>query len=158
MLRIPNYHREQRPALPIFSATRRSHEKSGKLLLRNRSKRRIYGRTSLRGGGPFVFTAELLLFGGWRSFVFTMQHNFFSEGGGCLLYLQQKFFANKVVEEECAILALSRWFSGMLKEIDSLEKQYVMEKMGELALRSCSIQSRKPVRSIGHTLDLQVRG
>jgi hypothetical protein len=46
----------------------------------------------------------------------------------------------------------------MLKEIDSLEKQYVMEKMGELALRSCSIQSRKPVRSIGHTLDLQVRG
>ena len=46
--------------------------------------------------------------------------------------------------------------TGMLKEIDSLEKQYVMEKMGELTLRSCSIQSRKPVRSIGHTLDLQV--
>jgi hypothetical protein len=45
---------------------------------------------------------------------------------------------------------------GMLQEIDSLEKQYVMEKMGELTLRSCSIQSRKPVRSIGHNHDLQV--
>jgi hypothetical protein len=45
----------------------------------------------------------------------------------------------------------------MLQEIDSLEKQYVMEKMGELSLRSCSIQSRKPVRSIGHSHDLQVK-
>ena len=27
--------------------------------------------------------------------------------------------------------------------------------MGELSIRNCSIQSRKPVRSLGHTLDLQ---
>ena len=30
-----------------------------------------------------------------------------------------------------------------------------MEKMGELSIRNCSLQSRKPVRSLGHTLDLQ---
>ena len=30
-----------------------------------------------------------------------------------------------------------------------------MAKMSELSLRNCSIQSRKPVRSLGHTLDLQ---
>jgi len=41
------------------------------------------------------------------------------------------------------------------RDIDSLEKGAVLEKMSELRLRSCSLQMRKPVRSLGHTLDLQ---
>ena len=41
------------------------------------------------------------------------------------------------------------------QEIDGLEREAVMDKMGELSIRNCSIQSRKPVRSLGHTLDLQ---
>ena len=41
------------------------------------------------------------------------------------------------------------------RDIDALEREAVMEKMGELSIRNCSIQSRKPVRSLGHTLDLQ---
>jgi len=41
------------------------------------------------------------------------------------------------------------------RDIDALEREAVMEKMGELSVRNCSIQSRKPVRSLGHTLDLQ---
>ena len=41
------------------------------------------------------------------------------------------------------------------RDIDVLEREAVMEKMGELSIRNCSLQSRKPVRSLGHTLDLQ---
>jgi len=41
------------------------------------------------------------------------------------------------------------------RDIDFLEREAVMEKMGELSIRNCSLQSRKPVRSLGHTLDLQ---
>ena len=41
------------------------------------------------------------------------------------------------------------------RDIDTLEREAVMEKMSELTIRNCSIQSRKPVRSLGHTLDLQ---
>jgi len=41
------------------------------------------------------------------------------------------------------------------RDIDALEREAVLEKMGELSIRNCSIQSRKPVRSLGHTLDLQ---
>ena len=41
------------------------------------------------------------------------------------------------------------------RDIDLLEREAVMEKMGELSIRNCSLQSRKPVRSLGHTLDLQ---
>jgi len=41
------------------------------------------------------------------------------------------------------------------RDIDALEREAVIEKMGELSIRNCSIQSRKPVRSLGHTLDLQ---
>ena len=41
------------------------------------------------------------------------------------------------------------------RDIDALEREAVMEKMSELNIRNCSIQSRKPVRSLGHTLDLQ---
>jgi hypothetical protein len=50
---------------------------------------------------------------------------------------------------------LRRFSSEMCRQIDALEKQYVFDKMEELNFRSCSIQSRKPVKSIGHTLDLQ---
>jgi len=49
-----------------------------------------------------------------------------------------------------------RKFSGeRCKEIDALEKNAVLQKMSELSVRNCSLQSRKPVRSLGHTLDLQ---
>jgi len=41
------------------------------------------------------------------------------------------------------------------RDIDALEKEAVLDKMSELNVRNCSIQSRKPVRSLGHTLDLQ---
>jgi len=41
------------------------------------------------------------------------------------------------------------------RDIDLLEREAVLEKMSELNVRNCSIQSRKPVRSLGHTLDLQ---
>jgi len=50
---------------------------------------------------------------------------------------------------------LRRFSSEQCRDIDMLEKEAVMAKMGELSLRNCSIQSRKPVRSLGHTLDLQ---
>ena len=50
---------------------------------------------------------------------------------------------------------LRRFSSEQCRDIDILEKEAVMAKMGELSLRNCSIQSRKPVRSLGHTLDLQ---
>jgi hypothetical protein len=50
---------------------------------------------------------------------------------------------------------LRRFSSEQCRDIDTLEKEAVMAKMGELSLRNCSIQSRKPVRSLGHTLDLQ---
>ena len=50
---------------------------------------------------------------------------------------------------------LRRFSSEQCRDIDLLEKEAVMAKMGELSLRNCSIQSRKPVRSLGHTLDLQ---
>ena len=50
---------------------------------------------------------------------------------------------------------LRRFSSEQCRDIDVLEKEAVMAKMGELSLRNCSIQSRKPVRSLGHTLDLQ---
>lgn len=51
--------------------------------------------------------------------------------------------------------ALRRFSSEQCREIDALEKEAVLVKMGELSVRNCSIQSRKPVRSLGHTLDLQ---
>ena len=50
---------------------------------------------------------------------------------------------------------MRRFSSEQCRDIDVLEKEAVMAKMGELSLRNCSIQSRKPVRSLGHTLDLQ---
>lgn len=39
--------------------------------------------------------------------------------------------------------------------IDNLEKCYVMDKLKQKDGSMCSVQSRKPVRSLGHTLDLQ---
>ena len=51
--------------------------------------------------------------------------------------------------------ALRRFSSEQCRDIDALEKEAVLVKMGELSVRNCSIQSRKPVRSLGHTLDLQ---
>ena len=50
---------------------------------------------------------------------------------------------------------LRRFSSEQCRDIDSLEREAVLEKMGELSVRHCSVQSRKPVRSLGHTLDLQ---
>lgn len=50
---------------------------------------------------------------------------------------------------------LRRFSSEQCRDIDSLEREAVLDKMAELSVRSCSIQSRKPVRSLGHTLDLQ---
>jgi len=50
---------------------------------------------------------------------------------------------------------LRKFSSEQCRDIDSLEREAVMEKMVELSVRNCSIQSRKPVRSLGHTLDLQ---
>merc|ERR1719348_1557224 len=56
---------------------------------------------------------------------------------------------------EPAANSLRRFSMERCRDIDSLEREAVQEKMGELSLRSCSVQSRKPVRSLGHTLDLQ---
>jgi len=50
---------------------------------------------------------------------------------------------------------LRRFPSHTTRDIDSLEREAVINKMAELSVRNCSIQSRKPVRSLGHTLDLQ---
>jgi len=50
---------------------------------------------------------------------------------------------------------LRRFSSERCRDIDLLEKDAVLKKMGELSVRNCSLQSRKPVRSLGHTLDLQ---
>jgi hypothetical protein len=50
---------------------------------------------------------------------------------------------------------LRRFSSERCRDIDVLEKDAVLKKMGELSVRNCSLQSRKPVRSLGHTLDLQ---
>jgi len=50
---------------------------------------------------------------------------------------------------------LRRFSSDRCRDIDMLEKDAVLKKMGELSVRNCSLQSRKPVRSLGHTLDLQ---
>ena len=50
---------------------------------------------------------------------------------------------------------LRRFSSEQCRDIDTLEREAVLDKMSELSVRSCSIQSRKPVRSLGHTLDLQ---
>lgn len=50
---------------------------------------------------------------------------------------------------------LKKFSSEQCRDIDSLEREAVMEKMRELSERNCSIQRRKPVRSLGHTLDLQ---
>jgi len=47
-------------------------------------------------------------------------------------------------------------FSGAAcAQIDTLEKSYVMDKLRQKDGSQCSVQSRKPVRSLGHTLDLQ---
>jgi len=51
--------------------------------------------------------------------------------------------------------SLRRFNVERCRDIDSLEKSAVLAKMSELRLRSCSLQMRKPVRSLGHTLDLQ---
>jgi len=51
--------------------------------------------------------------------------------------------------------SIRRFSLDKCQEIDNLEREAVMDKMGELSLRNCSLQSRKPVRSLGHTLDLQ---
>jgi len=48
-----------------------------------------------------------------------------------------------------------KFSSDRCRDIDLLEKDAVLKKMGELSVRNCSLQSRKPVRSLGHTLDLQ---
>lgn len=50
---------------------------------------------------------------------------------------------------------LRRFSSEKCRDIDLLEREAVLHKMGELSVRNCSLQSRKPVRSLGHTLDLQ---
>lgn len=50
---------------------------------------------------------------------------------------------------------LRRFSSERCRDIDMLERDAVLKKMGELSVRNCSLQSRKPVRSLGHTLDLQ---
>jgi len=50
---------------------------------------------------------------------------------------------------------LRRFSSELCLQIDALEKEYVLKKMEELTFRTCSIQSRKPVKSIGLTLDFQ---
>ena len=68
---------------------------------------------------------------------------------------------------------LRKFSSDRCRDIDLLEKDAVLKKMGELSVsdnqrercliitlfldqvRNCSLQSRKPVRSLGHTLDLQ---
>eukprot|EP00092_Neocalanus_flemingeri_P015727 GFUD01017025.1.p1 GENE.GFUD01017025.1~~GFUD01017025.1.p1 ORF type:complete len:338 (-),score=151.28 GFUD01017025.1:1252-2265(-) len=50
---------------------------------------------------------------------------------------------------------LRRFSSERCRDIDLLEREAVLKKMGELSVRNCSLQSRKPVRSLGHTLDLQ---
>jgi len=51
--------------------------------------------------------------------------------------------------------SIRRFSLDKCQEIDNLEREAVMDKMGELSIRNCSLQSRKPVRSLGHTLDLQ---
>jgi len=50
---------------------------------------------------------------------------------------------------------LRRFSSERCRDIDMLERDAVLKKMGELSIRNCSWQSRKPVRSVDHTLDLQ---
>ena len=45
--------------------------------------------------------------------------------------------------------------SGLPEEIDRLEREAVMDKMGELGNLNCSLQPRKPERSLRHTRDLQ---
>jgi len=57
--------------------------------------------------------------------------------------------------EPASASTLRRFSTDKCKDIDNLEREAVLEKMGELSIRSCSVQSRKPVRSLGHTLDLQ---
>merc|ERR1712098_237741 len=44
--------------------------------------------------------------------------------------------------------------SDRCRDIDLLEKDAVLKKMGELSVRDCSLQSRKPVRSQDHERDL----
>ena len=51
--------------------------------------------------------------------------------------------------------SIRRFSLDKCQEIDNLEREAVMDKMGERSIRNCSLQSRKPVRSLGHTLDLQ---
>jgi len=57
--------------------------------------------------------------------------------------------------EPATASTLRRFSTEKCRDIDNLEREAVIEKMGELNIRNCSVQSRKPVRSLGHTLDLQ---
>jgi len=50
---------------------------------------------------------------------------------------------------------VARFSAAACGQIDSLERTYVVDKLRQLNRSSCSVQSRKPVRSLGHTLDLQ---
>jgi len=54
-----------------------------------------------------------------------------------------------------AASSLRRFNTDRCRDIDSLEKAAVLCKLSELRLSSCSLQTRKPSRSLGHTLDLQ---
>ena len=51
---------------------------------------------------------------------------------------------------------VARFSAAACGQIDRLERTYVVEKLRQLNKSGCSVQSRKPVRSLGHTLDLQV--
>jgi len=51
--------------------------------------------------------------------------------------------------------SVARFSGAACGQIDTLERTYVMDKLRQLNKSSCSVQSRKPVRSLGHTLDLQ---
>jgi len=79
---------------------------------------------------------------------FQMMRNWLDQVGGAARKLQN-------CDGEPAANSLRKFSMERCRDIDSLEREAVQEKMGELSLRSCSIQSRKPVRSLGHTLDLQ---
>lgn len=51
--------------------------------------------------------------------------------------------------------SVAKFSSVACSHIDTLEKSYVMDKLRQKDGSLCSVQSRKPVRSLGHTLDLQ---
>jgi len=51
--------------------------------------------------------------------------------------------------------SVAKFSSAACVQIDLLEKSYVMDKLRQKDGSQCSVQSRKPVRSLGHTLDLQ---